>query len=54
VVIGLDGKALLMSGQQFGAYVRLNHRVGDRVTFDVLREGRRVGVSVQFGARKPP
>jgi hypothetical protein len=52
VVIGIDNKVLEMSARQFLAYVRLNYRVGDRVTYNVLRHGRRVDVPLTLAARR--
>jgi hypothetical protein len=46
VVLGIDGKQLDMTAQQFGAYLRLGYKVGDRVTFNLLRAGRKLDVSV--------
>jgi hypothetical protein len=46
VVLGIDGKQLEMTAQQFGAYIRLGYKVGDRVTFNLLRAGRKLDVSV--------
>jgi S1-C subfamily serine protease len=40
IIIGIDGKALELTVLQFNAYVRLNYQVGDRVTLDVLRDGK--------------
>lgn len=51
VVIGVEGKLLEMTGQQFGAYVRLNYQVGDRVTYNLLRDGKRVDVTLTLRAR---
>ncbi len=42
VILGLDGKAMEGSLTEFLAYVRRNHLVGDRVTLNVLRNGKRL------------
>jgi hypothetical protein len=42
VILGIDGLPLEMSMDEFLAYVRRNYLVGDRVTLNMLREGRRV------------
>src|SRR5262249_30629186 len=51
VIVGLDGKMLSLSGRQFLAHVRLNYRVGDRVTYDVLRGGKRAAVTLTLRDR---
>src|SRR5205823_14976760 len=42
VIVGIDGKALEMNARQFAAYVRLTYKVGDRVTYNMLRDGKRL------------
>jgi hypothetical protein len=42
VIFGIDGKHLEMTMLQFNAYVRLNFKVGDRITFNILRDGKRL------------
>jgi hypothetical protein len=54
VIIGVDGKMLEMTERQFGAYVRLNYKVGDRVTYNILRKGERRDVSLRLTARPSP
>ena len=44
VIFDIDGKQLEMTMLQFNAYVRLNYKVGDRITFNVLRDGKRLDV----------
>src|SRR5262249_4896695 len=44
VIFGIDGNALEMTMLQFNAHVRLNFKVGDRITFNVLRDGKRLDV----------
>jgi serine protease Do len=51
VILGVDGKKLEMTERQFGAYIRLNYRVGDRVTYNILRGGKRIDVSLRLPAR---
>lgn len=46
VVIGVDGKKLEMTMRQFNAWIRENHKVGDKVTFNVIRDGKRVNVKM--------
>ena len=44
VILGIDGKNLEMTMLQFNAYVRLSFKIGDRITFNVLRDGKRLDV----------
>ena len=53
VVLGVDGKELRMTARQFGAYVRLRYTVGARVTYNLLRDGRRVDVPLVLPKRIP-
>jgi membrane-associated protease RseP (regulator of RpoE activity) len=51
IILGVDGKALEMTERQFRAYLRLNYQVGDRVTFNLLRKGKRLDVPVKLPGR---
>lgn len=51
IILGVDGKMLDMDERQFGAYIRLNYRVGDRVTYNILRRGQRLDLSLILAAR---
>jgi serine protease Do len=51
IIVGVDGKDLEMSERQFGAYIRLNYRVGDRVTYNVLRRGKRLDLTLKLMGR---
>jgi hypothetical protein len=42
VIVGIDGLVMEMSLPEFLAYVRRNHLIGDRITLNVLRDGKRV------------
>jgi S1-C subfamily serine protease len=53
VVTGIDGKPLEMTTQQFAARVRLGYKVGDRVTFNLLRAGRKLDVTLALTGRSP-
>jgi hypothetical protein len=53
VIVGLDGKELEMTARQFSAYVRLNYKVGDKVTYNVLRDGGRLEIALTLTARTP-
>jgi serine protease Do len=46
IIIGIDGKRLEMNARQFGAYIRLNYHVGDRVTINLLRNGQITNASL--------
>jgi hypothetical protein len=51
VIIGVDGKELEMTGRQFSVYIKLNYKVGDRVTYNLLRDGKRVDVQLTLVGR---
>jgi S1-C subfamily serine protease len=51
VIVGLDGKILEMTERQFSAYVRLEHKVGDRVVYNIVRDGSRLDVSLRLLGR---
>jgi predicted metalloprotease with PDZ domain len=51
VILGVDGKTLDISERQFGAYIRLNYRVGDRVTYNILRRGKRLDIALKLTGR---
>ena len=44
VILGIDDKKLEMTMLQFNAYVRLNYKVGDRITFNLFRDGKKLDV----------
>ena len=52
IVLGFAGKDLRMTMLQFNAYVRLNHKVGDQVTYTILRDGKRMDIPLKLSARK--
>jgi hypothetical protein len=52
VILGVDGRKLSMTGQQFGAYIRLNYKVGDRVVYHVLRDGKRIDIPLTLRGRR--
>jgi hypothetical protein len=51
IIFGIDGKQLEMTALQFNVYVRLNHKVGDRVTFNLLRDGKKLNVPMTLKGR---
>jgi predicted metalloprotease with PDZ domain len=52
VIFGIDGKNLEMTMLQFNAYIRLNFKVGRRITFNVLRDGKRLDVPMTLPERE--
>ena len=53
IILGIDGKLLEMTERQFGVYVRLNYKVGDRIVLNVLRQGQRIDVPMTLPERAP-
>jgi hypothetical protein len=53
VIVGVDGKPLEMTMAQFNAYVRLTYHVGDKVTYNILRDGKRVDIPLTLPGRDP-
>jgi predicted metalloprotease with PDZ domain len=51
VIVGVDDKPLEMTGRQFIAYVRLNYQVGDRITFNIIRNGQRLNLPMTLPGR---
>jgi len=51
IILGVDDKLLEMTQRQFDAYIRLNYRVGDRVTYNVLRRGQQLNLPLTLTAR---
>jgi S1-C subfamily serine protease len=51
VVLGVDGKQLEMTAQQFAAHIRLGYKVGDRVSYNLLRDGKRIDVKITLQGR---
>jgi serine protease Do len=52
VIIGIDGKRLEMSELQFAAYVKLNYKAGDRVTYNLFRAGKPIDIPITL-VRRP-
>jgi membrane-associated protease RseP (regulator of RpoE activity) len=48
IILGIDGKRLDMTMLGFNAHVRLNYRVGDKVTFNILRDGKPLDVPMKL------
>jgi S1-C subfamily serine protease len=51
IIYGVDGKTLEMTMLQFNVYVRLSYRLGDQITFQVLRDGKRLQVPMVLKSR---
>lgn len=51
VIVGVDGKTLHLSARQFEAYVRLNYKVGDEITYNLVRGKTRVDVPLKLVER---
>jgi S1-C subfamily serine protease len=48
VIVGVDGRVLEMTREEFLGYVRRNYLVGDRVTLEVIRGGKRVSLAMRL------
>jgi serine protease Do len=48
LILGVDGKNLEMSAQQFEMHMRLNYQVGDVVNYDILRGKERLKIAVKL------
>lgn len=46
VVVALDGKPIRMDSRQFNAHLKLHYRVSDRLPLTILRDGRRMELSL--------
>ncbi len=46
IVVGLDGKPIRMDSRQFNAHLKLHYRVGERLPLTILRDGRRIELSL--------
>jgi S1-C subfamily serine protease len=44
IVVGVDGKKLKMTMLQFNVYIRSNYNVGDKVKFNIIRNGKRLEI----------
>ncbi len=51
LILGVDGKRFEMTMLQFNASVRLNYKVGDRVVFNLIRNGQRLEVPMTLPDR---
>jgi hypothetical protein len=46
VIVGIDGRAPEMTMEQFLGHVRQNYLIGDRVTLEVIRDGKRQSLPI--------
>jgi predicted metalloprotease with PDZ domain len=51
IILGIDGRKMEMKMLQFNAHVRLNYKVGDRIVFNVIRNGMRQDISMELTSR---
>lgn len=51
IITGMDRKKLTMTMLQFNAYVRLNYKPGDRITLQVIREGKKMEMPMTLSKR---
>jgi predicted metalloprotease with PDZ domain len=51
IILGIDGKELEMTMLQFNAYVRLSYEVGDPITLNIIRDGKRLDIPMKLPAR---
>jgi len=49
VIIGINGQAMEMTMLEFLAHVRKNYLVGDRITLNIIREGKRLDLPQMLG-----
>lgn len=52
VIIGIDDQPLEMDMLEFNVHIRLNYKLGDRITFNVLRDGKRVDFPMTLTSRR--
>jgi serine protease Do len=48
IILGIDNLALEMTADRFRVYVRQTYLVGDRVTLNVLRDGKKIGLTTKL------
>jgi membrane-associated protease RseP (regulator of RpoE activity) len=51
VIVGVNDRPLEMTARQFQAYVRLEYQVGQRITFNVLRDGKPLRLTMKLPGR---
>jgi len=48
IILGIDGKNLEMTMLQFNAYVRLNFKAGETITFNIIRDGKKIEIPMKL------
>jgi hypothetical protein len=48
VIVGIDDQTMEMTMLEFLAYIRRNHLVGDKITLNLIRDGKRVNLPIQL------
>jgi hypothetical protein len=51
IILGIDGREMEMTMLEFNAHVRLTYKVGDTLTYAVIRDGQRLKVPVTLQGR---
>jgi membrane-associated protease RseP (regulator of RpoE activity) len=51
IILGVEGKTMEMNMLQFNVYIRMNYEVGDRVPYALIRNGKRMTVTVVLEKR---
>jgi len=51
VIVGVNDRPLEMTARQFQAHVRLNYKVGERITLNVLRDGKPLRIPMKLPGR---
>src|SRR5262249_5488183 len=51
ILLGVDGKRLDLSARQFDAFIRLNYKVGDVVSYNILRGKERLDLELKLSDR---
>ncbi len=48
IILGVDDRPLEMTARQFETFMRLNYKVGDTVSFNIVRDGKKQKVAVKL------
>ena len=51
IILGIDGRKLEMTMLQFNVFIRLNFQPGDRIVYNVIRNGKRLEIPMTLAAR---
>jgi serine protease Do len=51
IILGIDDKKLEMTMLQFNAWIRLNYTVGQEVTYNIIRKGKRMNIPMELPKR---